>query len=178
MRCIFTFKLLVLITLTGCSFKYPCDKPFNRILGGWVKESRKIGLVAVGTGGGIKDEKITELGVTFDTEGVMYIDTARKKLVAVYQLLQSVIEKYPEYDEFFPEGEFKINIASIGVLGPAPEDPYVDYVSAVSLCFGKVYYYKIDPDEKIRPYIHLHEETYEEALEIVQQSFARAKQAE
>ncbi len=171
--------LFLLLVFVGCiSSEYSCDKTFRRILGEWVKKSRKEGLIAVGTGGGIKDEKITRLGISFDTTEVMYIDAAREKILDTYGLLLNILDQHPEYNIFFPGGEFKIDIVSLSVLGPAPEDPYVDYVSAVSLRFGEVYYNKIDPDEKIRPYIHLHEETYEEALEIVQQGSASVTQAE
>ena len=170
--------ILMLMMLTGCSSKYPCDKPFHRILGAWVKESKKIGLVAVGTGGGIKDEKIRSLGVSFETKEMMSLETAREKMIECYGLLLNILDQYPEYDEFFSEGEFNINIASFDIGGPIPEDPHIDYISAALLVLGNISYYRLDPETNSYPSIEVHEETYEEALEIVQQGSTSVTQAE
>ncbi len=170
--------MLIILVLTGCSSKYPCDKPFRRILGGWVKESKKIGLVAVGTGGGIKDEKITELGVSFETKEMMSLETAREKMIECYGLLLNILDQYPEYDEFFSEGEFNINIASFDIGGPIPEDPHIDYISAALLVLGNISYYRLDPETNSYPSIKVYAETYEEALEIVQQGSTSVTQAE
>ncbi len=172
------FFVLLLMVTSSCNDVRPCDKVFHRILGEWIKEAKNLDLIGVGPGGGIKEEKITNLGITFRTEEMMNLSEAREKIVAVCSLVSNIVERHPEYLGYFPDYRLDINTIETGIIGPAPPDADTDHISAVILVVGNVAYFSAESQKERHMSTRVHEETYEEALEIVQQGSTSVTQAE
>ncbi len=162
--------LAILTTSMGYSKMPDCEKKLNEILKEYTRLAKQQGLIAAGTGGGIKDSKISEVAVTFDCDCILYLETARQAIVNAALLLHQVIDKNPTYQDCFITGQSAENYINIAILSQSPSDPYIDYISAVSLRRGKICYNKVDPEGKINPYIRVHQESFQEAVTIVGQS--------
>ncbi len=147
-----------------------CVKRLHEIQREYTKLSKKQGLIAAGIGGWIKNGKISEVAITFETDKVLFINTARQAIVDAAFLLLKVVNKNPAYQSCFNTDKPIENYIDIAILGRTASNPYSDYISAVLLLNGTVYYDKIDPEGKINPYIHIHRESFQEAVAILNQS--------
>ena len=164
---------MVLYCLLSC-FLYCCSDPRSErekvrdhVLVQFSRQMQKKNLYAAGLGGGYSiNNKINLMDVTFNYYEVMDIETARTLIVESTNELLDLINIDIKNKEFFEVFPTNVDTLSISIIGQMPESSR-DYIRLVSVIKGRVYYCTDDPTRKIMPFIDVHEETFEEAKNIL-----------
>jgi hypothetical protein len=165
----------LIIFICACCFFFGCsdsrsitDMVSDRILCQLAKEMKKKGLIAIGSGGGCTiDKKINDISMTFAYGKVLSLNHARELMVESIQILLKLINSNPDNKQYFEHFPAPVEIIVISILSePCPTDP--ECVEAVSILKGKIYYDVNHPIPHIAPYLTLKEESFEEALKIVE----------
>src|SRR3990167_143123 len=123
----------------------------------------------VGTGVGIINE-IEMLGMDFHYAQEVDLSTARNLLIVAIQSYLNEINQNKEIRHYLKNYPFTVNNIEIGIYVHRPDGSKVPkdklyYLSAIN---GMLYYYLDEPKTYSR--ITLHQETYEEALKILNPS--------
>ena len=133
----------------------------------FASKMKKKGFVIGAEGGSVKEGKISFLTYSFASKKTFTIDDARKALVESVEILLSIINTNPKYQNYLHESPFSLDNVNLFIGGTVPEGKQADYIWYCNAKKGVCYYWE-KADESLYPDAKLiHEETYEEALKIV-----------
>ena len=95
----------------------------------------------------------------------MNLERARELIVASGLELQHLINSNPEYAQYFENNHAEVRQFDNDIMGLSPTEGF-DYIKVVFMIKGTLVY-KTEGDP-MKPYIPVHEETFEEAVAILQ----------
>ena len=121
----------------------------------------------IGTGGGVRDGKITLLGITFKVETVLHLDSARNYIVRTGEEMLRVINSNEEYRDWFQDNQASPSNFDLTIIGQASDNHSNNYIYWVSICGGQVCYFV--ENEDFFGATLTHEETFIEAQKRVQE---------
>lgn len=161
------FYIFFALITNGClEQRSESDKISDKIISQFVKKMKKKGLHAAGVGGGCtRDHKINLVDVTFDYHGLMDISHARVMIVDCTNELLEIINSNPKNVKYFVEFPVKVNLISTAIIGLSPDLQNNNYIKIVDNLNGNILY----GTEHKKPFLIIHEETFEEAQKIVSQ---------
>jgi hypothetical protein len=173
-----TFVFLLLIGINGHSKEGKSKnenvnyvKYVDEIVRGFSKEMKKdFGLVFIGSGGRMSED-VDAISVRFLAYQRAGIEEARELEVKSTEKLLKMINEHKKIRSYLREYPFVSKRVNVSISFKDPNNRrYVDgSVAVVSNVNGKVYYDKAEPSKTdiTEELIDMHEETYEEALKIV-----------
>ncbi|MCP5469705.1 MAG: hypothetical protein H7A36_04275 [Chlamydiales bacterium] len=132
-----------------------------------IKEMQPYGLEPFGIGGAELHGMITGIELVFNIDQLLDIESARKILVEATEKAIQIASSQKESSDFFTEIPVPKEIFSIGILGPEPEINDGKHIEAARCSGGEIVYNITNPDPRWDNYVHVHEETFEEARAIV-----------
>ncbi|MCP5469704.1 MAG: hypothetical protein H7A36_04270 [Chlamydiales bacterium] len=132
-----------------------------------IKEMKPYGLDPIGIGGAERHGMITGIELVFDTERLLDIKTAREILIDGAEKAIQIASTQEESREFFEEVPVPLKLFRISILGPTVPSGDSVHIQAARVTMGNLYYDVINPDPRWDNYVHVHEETFEEARAIV-----------
>ena len=123
------------------------------------------GLTLTGIGGGIRDEKIAIFGVGYEICKDVQINEARKNIVNLIEFYLHKINSDPELEGLLLNNPFNPKNLELGIRYVEPNGKYSSAIAHSFTKEGKVFYSNYDPiNDRLE---RIHQETYEEALAIV-----------
>ncbi|MCH9610421.1 MAG: hypothetical protein S4CHLAM81_12770 [Chlamydiales bacterium] len=164
--------LLFLILLAGCAKHQPktCSDHLDDILSQFTDEQQAEHFSVVVTGGGAGKDNIRVLKASFETYEVLTVEKGREQIIRMSDQLVEMINTNPVYRNCFASSEPIEMRFDLAIHGSDPKHKGQDFITAVSLYHGTVRYFLIDLSNSDDGDGVVHEETYEEAVEILQGS--------
>ena len=163
--------IFICLALFGCSDpRSEREKLRDLTLNQLAKEMQKKNLYAVGSGGGCtRDKKINLISIVFHYKQVLSIETARKLMVESADTLLTLINSNPSSKEYFEVFPPPVDVICICITGITPSPENASEIRGILLIKGKLYYNVEDksPLPRPGPVLMVHEETYEEAKNIL-----------
>lgn len=139
----------------------------DQVIVDFAKKMEPRGLHVCGIGGREDKGKIIDFKVSFQYSQLLDILKARKLIVELALLFLKEINQNEELRRYLHHYPFNPNDVIVTVLPDSSllnKNDYDSFVMVKSF-LGKVYYYT--DDTKIKPFITLHEETFEESRAIL-----------
>ena len=148
-------KALLVITViasfsTGCMKRRPrskIDLVSEEICSRFIEivEKKYPELRPIGTGGGVKDGKITLIQIVFETDELLTLDSARDQVSYLGNTLFQLVVSNPEMLKWFGDEENLRQAVLLFLFGAAPPvEDYLSYVNCVFLGNGTISYNTLD----------------------------------
>ena len=158
----------ILCFFTSCSYsKLPHIQAADNITCPFVKYAcQKHNLLVLGTGGKMMHQ-VEDISVSFIAKGNYSLTQARKHYLSIVTPFVEEIRNSVELKQYllYPDNPEKAALISITYVLPNSEDPKPPSIAHVFMLSGEIVY-SVSP-EPWKPYKNIHEETYQQALEIV-----------
>ena len=100
------------------------------------------------------------------------VSLARRKVIESVQVLTGIINGNEDFSSCFSSVQPIYMAFRISIMNPMPVEDGETYITRASMSGGKIRYSRLDLSEGAQPSKIIYQETYEEALAIVQDNQA------
>lgn len=137
----------------------------NRLCLGFSEKMEKRGLKLTGIGGGEEKGKAKDIQICFRIDEIMDLTRSRKLIVDAIILFLEDINQNKEISNYLIVFPYTSKNVIVAIDAKCPLIKERNYIASVSSNLGKIYYYT--EDEEHMALVTVHEETFEEAQNIL-----------